>query len=90
MAIIDHDVKVGAEGPIVVLVVDGRAVRMPWQKAEEISRALHRKAREAEEIDKANTIIYDNAFLQRSGALPGIGLSDNPKNYRGDSQGVSI
>ena len=35
------------------------------------------KARESEEYQKANQIIYDNALLQRAG-IP-VGLSDHPK-----------
>ncbi len=52
---------------------------MPWQKADELIRALSHWARKAEEIAKANQIIADNALMQRSGAVPGVGLSDHPK-----------
>ncbi len=52
---------------------------MPWEKVDELARALTVMARKAEEIDKANRIIADNALLQRSGLLPGVGLSNHPK-----------
>ena len=73
-----HNVQVRAEGAEVVLILDGKGMRMPWQKADEISTALRRKARLAEEVEMATQVIADNALLQRSGAIPGLGLSDHP------------
>ena len=66
----------------VIFIFNGKVVfggAMPWEQADEIARHATRAARLAEEICKANQIIMDNALLQRSGALPGIGLSDHPK-----------
>ena len=61
----------------VVLILNGdKGLAMPWQKSDEVIRALRQVTREAEEYCKANQIIADNALMQRAG-LP-IGLSDNP------------
>ena len=51
---------------------------VPWEVADQIAKKSTRAARKAEEICKANQVIMDNAILQRSGVLPGIGLSDHP------------
>lgn len=61
-----------------LLIVDGRAeLEVPWDQAEVLGRALIAKAREAEEIAKADTIAFDHAILLRAGA--NLGLSNNPK-----------
>lgn len=65
----------------VVLITDqtilaGKGLGMPWQKADELARSLTRQARRAEEYEKANRIIADNALMQRAGA--NVGLSDRP------------
>lgn len=65
------------EGANVLLIVDGKLVSiMPWQAAEQVSKALLAQARKAEEIDKAENIIHDNAILTRAG-FP-MGLSNHP------------
>ena len=51
---------------------------VPWEVADQIAKKSTRAARLAEEVCKANQVIMDNALLQRSGVLPGIGLSDHP------------
>lgn len=72
-----NDVSIRHDNGQVVFVLNGdRGLRMPWEKAEEIARALIRKAREAEEYCKANQIIADNALMQRAGV--NIGLSSHP------------
>ncbi len=61
---------------------NGKAIfggKVPWEVADKIARQSTRAARLAEEVCKANQVIMDNALLQRSGVLPGIGLSDHPK-----------
>ncbi len=66
----------------VVYLFNGKAVfdgAVPWELADLIAKYSTICARKAEEICKANQIVYDNAIIQRSGLLPGIGLSDNPK-----------
>lgn len=49
---------------------------MPWNAAIDVAHEIIAKARAAEEIAKANNIIFDNALLIRSGAP--FGLSNNP------------
>ena len=51
---------------------------VPWEVADKFAKQSTRAARLAEEVCKANQVIMDNALLQRSGVLPGIGLSDHP------------
>lgn len=70
--------RVRAEGSRVVLCIDGRRVLdVHWSKADDIARYLTRKARQAEEHEKADAIAYDGAILLRAGAP--IGLTDHPK-----------
>ncbi len=69
-------VRVHQDGPYVDLVIDGRSLRMPWNVALDLGKALIRKARDAEEIAKAESIIFDSALLIRTGAP--LGFSDNP------------
>ncbi len=69
-------VQIRQEGPEVLLVIDGRALKMPWNVALDVSKALAIKARKAEEIAKAEGIIFDQALLIRTGAP--LGLTDNP------------
>ena len=65
------------EGRVVLIVNnDAKGLAMPWQKADELIRALRQVTREAEEYCKANQIIADNALMQRAG-MP-VGLSNNP------------
>ncbi len=58
------------------LVIDGRTLRMPWSAALDVGKAIIRKARDAEEIAKAEDIIFDQALLIRTGAP--LGFSDHP------------
>ena len=61
----------------VVLVINGRQVEsMPYQKAFQLSKALHSIAKLAEEWESAEKIAEDNAILLRSGAP--FGLSSHP------------
>ncbi len=69
-------VRVHQEGPEVQLIIDGRALLMPWNVALDVSNALRIKARAAEEIAKAEGIIFDQALLIRTGAP--LGFTDNP------------
>ena len=69
-------VRIRNEGTEVLVIIDGAlALQAPWNVAIDIARELIAKARAAEEIAKANDIIFDNAILARSGAP--IGLSNN-------------
>ena len=71
-----RNVRVHQEGPEVQLIIDGRALRMPWNVALDLSKALRKKAHAAEEIAKAEGIIFDQALLIRTGAP--LGFTDNP------------
>lgn len=73
-----HDsALVRQEGTHVLLIADGKLLfDMTWQEADQLASAIRRKAREVEEIVKAEQIIFDNALLLRGG-VP-IGLSDHP------------
>ena len=66
----------------VLYLFDGKVVfgdAVPWEVADLIAKQSTICARKAEEICKAEQIVYDNAIIQRSGVIPGVGLSDNPK-----------
>ena len=69
------DLELGKNGRVIMAGADP-VMDMPWQKADELARALTVMARRAEEYCKANQIIADNALLARAGA--NIGLSDHP------------
>lgn len=70
-------VTVHREGTRVQLLVDGRlAADMPWQAAELIARALWQNARQAEQLDEIERVIYDQAIVTRLG-LP-VGFSRHP------------
>ncbi len=70
-------VTIRQEADKVLLVINGRALTIPYEQAEIIGRALRQKAKAAEEYAKANKIIADHALLTRVGAP--IGLSNNPR-----------
>jgi len=71
-------VDVSQEGERVFIIERGRAIlELPWDAAQALARAILTQAARAEEIAKAEQIVYDNAILLRSGALP-IGLTSNP------------
>ena len=67
--------ELAANGRILMIGADP-AMDMPWQKADDLARALTIMARRAEEYEKRAIITMDNALLQRSGA--NFGLSDRP------------
>lgn len=71
-----RNVRIHQEGPEIHLIIDGRALRMPWNVALDLSRALMKKARAAEEIAKVEGLIFDQALLIRTGAP--LGFTDNP------------
>ncbi len=78
----DHKLQVRTtENGRVVFIYNGKVAfggAVDWEHADVIARETTICARKAEEITKANRIIADNALLQASGAIPGIGLSDHP------------
>ena len=71
-----RNVRIHQEGPEVLLIIDGRALKMPWNVALDVGKAIIKKARSAEEIAKAESIIFDQALLIRTGAP--LGFTDNP------------
>lgn len=79
MNIISGDVSrvtISRDGQTVLVIKNGRAIlRIPWDAAEAIGRALLIKAHEAEELVKADSIIADQAILTRLG-VP-VGLTSN-------------
>lgn len=81
-------VKIRVEGTRVLLIREGKVLlNLPWGAAMELSKALRQKGREAEEIEKAEQIIFDGAILDRLGAP--LGLSNNPlirKEVRSEAQ----
>lgn len=69
-------IRIGQDGPNVIISFDGKPIEMPWNAALDVSKALTIKARAAEEIAKAEGIIFDQALLVRTGAP--LGFTDNP------------
>ena len=69
-------IRIGQDGPNVLITIDGRALEMPWNAALDVGKALVKKARAAEEIAKAEGIIFDQALLIRTGAP--LGFSSHP------------
>lgn len=70
-------IRTRQDGLNVLVIQDGKAVlNIPWSVALALADDIKQKARQAEEIAKAESIILDNAILFRSG-MP-LGLSDNP------------
>lgn len=69
-------VTIGQDGPNVLITIDGKTVVVPWKYADEISKAIKVKARQAEEDDKALLIANDNAILVRVGFPFPMGLSN--------------
>lgn len=78
-----RQVRIHQEGPEVHLIIDGRSLRMPWNVALDLSRALGKKARKAEEIANHEQLIFDSALLLRTGAP--LGFTDN-KDIRAEAR----
>ncbi len=73
-----REATVRCEDERVSVIVDGRAVLdLPWRAADALARALTAKARQAEEIEKADAVAFDAAVLLRAG-VP-VGLTNHPK-----------
>lgn len=69
-------IRIGQDGPNVIITIDGRAIEMPWNAALDVGKALIKKARAAEEIAKSEGLIFDQALLIRTGAP--LGFSSHP------------
>jgi hypothetical protein len=72
----NKSITIRQNGPTVLLIIDGRATELPWNAALDVSNALREKAKDAEEIAKAEGIVFDQALLVRTGAP--IGFSSHP------------
>lgn len=61
------------EGEKVLLLSGGILIaEMPWQAADQLAAALKAKARQAEELQKAEQIAFDQAVLMRGGFPIGL------------------
>lgn len=70
-------VRVRQEGTRVLVLKDGRALLdLPWQAALDLAKALHAQGKRAEEIDRAQAIIADQAIVTRLGLR--FGLTNHP------------
>ena len=70
-------VAVRDEGNRVLVIQNGKAILdLPWDAALALAKALRIKALQAEETDKAESIVFDQAILTRLG-VP-FGLTNNP------------
>jgi len=71
------EITIRREGSKVLLLSGGVLIcEMHWQKADELAKSLQRKARLAEEEEKATQIVNDSAILMRAGAP--FSLSNRP------------
>ena len=69
-------VAVRDEGNRVLVIQNGKAILdLPWDAALALAKALRIKALQAEETDKAESIVFDQAILTRLG-VP-FGLTNN-------------
>jgi len=76
-----REITARQDGPKVLLILKGFSARdvvaeLPWNVALDVASALREKAKDAEEVAKAEGIIFDQALLIRTGAP--IGLSSHP------------
>lgn len=66
-------ITVRQEGDRVLLLSGGILIaEMPWQAADQLARALTAKARQVEELQKAEAIAFDQAILMRAGVPFGL------------------
>ena len=70
-------VHVRHEGTTVLIIQDGKALlELPYGAALELANAIRAKAKQAEELAHAESVITDQAILLRSG-VP-VGLATRP------------
>lgn len=73
-----EQITIRREGTHILLLKNGVLFAdMPWDKAEQVARAIMSKARSAEEEAKADAIARDHAILLRAG-VP-LGLTNEPR-----------
>lgn len=72
-----REVFVRDEGHRVLVIENGKTlIDLPWDGALALARAIAVKARKAEEVAKAEQVIFEQAILTRSGAP--FGLTNTP------------
>ena len=72
-----RSVDVRQEGERVLVIENGRTILdLPWDAAQALARAILAQANRAEEVAKAEQVVFDNAILLRAG-VP-VGLTSNP------------
>lgn len=72
-----HAVQIRQEGSRVLVISGGRAVLdLPYQAALDLAKALHGKARQADEWAHAKAVIADQAIVTRLGLR--FGLTSHP------------
>jgi hypothetical protein len=70
-------VTVRQEGLRVLVIEDGKAILdLPYPAALDLARALHIKAKAAEELSQADRIAFDQAIILRRGLR--FGLTNHP------------
>ena len=71
-------IRIKQDGPLVVLIIDGRATAMPWDQALELAKGITIQAHkaEAQHPKVIEQTISDGAVLFRSGAP--FGITNNP------------
>jgi len=73
-----HRFDIRHEGTTVILIYNGVTVcQLPWQAGLDLAKALQAQSKKAEEIAKAEQLIFDQALLMRSGAP--FGLTNHPQ-----------
>lgn len=73
-----RSIDIRCDGNNVQILERGRLlIELPWKAADALAQAISAKARQAEELDKAQSIALDQALLLRAG-VP-IGLTNHPR-----------
>jgi hypothetical protein len=73
------DVRVLDDGHVDVLLQGALWISASAADARRIGESILQVSGMVEEEQDSERIIYEQALLTRTGALPGLGLSDNPK-----------
>lgn len=75
------ELRARQDGDHVLIVIDGRAQRVPWNAALQIADAIRAVAKQAEAYAAAQSgqLITDQAILIRSGAAERFGLTNDPR-----------
>lgn len=72
------EITVRQDGTRVLLIQDGRAIlELPYQAALDLANAIRNRAKAAEEIALADTVILDQAILLRAGVGVGLAVDAN-------------